>query len=81
MNVKEMSDADLEAASADLHKQHSELRGRIRAVTAELSQRSNVAQAKRLLATMGDPQRRALLQVIKAEGIKSEEAVGIPGGS
>lgn len=52
----------------------------VKAVAHDILDRKNAEEAAmQKLATMSEPERAALLQVMQAEGIASEEAHGTPG--
>lgn len=72
---------ELEAEHASLNEQLAAVKAEFRAVAAALDEKRVIADAEARVELLSDSERTALLQVLKAEGIKSTAAVGTPGGS
>lgn len=87
--MAKISKADFEAMSVEELEQFIQerdeevqmLRNVKAAAHVVLDQKNLEAQALAKLETMSDPERAALLQVLKADGISSAEKVGAPESS
>ncbi len=71
-----MSADDIEAELQSLSVQKDEIRDRQRALTAALDSKRGQEDAERRVAALSDPEKAALAQVLKAEGVKPRSAVG-----
>lgn len=77
--LQAMSPEELEKFIQERDEEVQKLR-EIKAVAHVILDEKNLdAQAKAKLEMMSDPERKALLQVLKADGIKTEEKAGTPG--
>lgn len=72
--------AQLDAENEALSAERAGIQARQRELVARRDKVSAALDAKRLAATLSDPQKAALAQHIKAEGIAPTSAVGTPGG-
>lgn len=71
-----MSDEKLEALWVELAEVRLELLEGHKRVIRERDSRQNAKAAADRVAAMSDPERVALLQVLTADGVRSEEKVG-----
>ena len=79
-DIDAMSLEELEALNQELMAEKESIRERQREVAAAMDARQAEADASRLMESMSEPQKAALAQVVKAEGIKPASKVGTPGG-
>ena len=79
LNLEELTTEELTDLRLVLQEEVGEVREIQADVAQIINQRLTQEAAERKLATMSDPEKRALLQTLKAKGIESEEAVGTPG--
>ena len=80
-NLSRLSIAELEAMLTDLHAQRKALAERKRGVARALDAKLVEQAARERLDAMSDVEKQALRQALRADGIQSGEAVGVPGGS
>jgi hypothetical protein len=78
-DYKNMSIEDLEKLNQDLMNQREAIKEEQRKIAAVLDEKCALRDAQRKAETMSDPEKAALLQILKPEGIRSEEKVGEPG--
>lgn len=75
-SLAKLTDEQLEsewtAAAKDLEK----LKERLRAYSQEHQTRETAKRAQQRLETMSDDEKRALVQMVEAQGISSEEGFG-----
>lgn len=81
VSYDQMSTDELVAENLRLSEQKEEIRARQLVINEEISKRATYESAARKLETMNDPEKEALVQMIKAEGIPSAEKVGEPGAN
>jgi len=68
-----MTDEELQTAQRDLSKQRRDLKEQQGLVSKELDNREMARRANKQVDRMSDPEKDALLQVLKPTGIESEE--------
>ena len=78
MDVRAMTDDELQALAVELEAERAAVRERAAAVRREISRRSVDAKLARL-AEGYTAEQLARLQEIKAAGVASAEAFGVPG--
>lgn len=71
----------LEERRAKIEGERRRLKRHHRAVVKVLGERAAERRIADLIATMGDAEKRALLQQLQASGVESAEVVGTPGAS
>jgi len=74
-NLASMTNAELEAESAELYAQRQVVSAEMGAISAELGRRGEAARLARLAAGF-TAEELAAMQTIKALGVPSEEAFG-----
>lgn len=77
--LKNMTAEELESRYQEIEGERAALQVEAREVRAEIDRRAAEAEAVRKLATMSDPEKAALMQMLEAQGIQSAEAFGTPG--
>ena len=78
-DLTELTDKQLESEWTKAAKQFEEVKNLCREYAAENQRRAADREAERLMNSMGDAEKSALVQRIQAEGIESQESVN--GGS
>lgn len=79
--LKSMSIPALEKHINALDGDRQQIRANMIEAHALLDKKNTQEAARRRLETLSDPEKAALLQELKTEGVKSEAAVGMPGAS
>jgi spore coat protein CotF len=74
-----MTEDELVAKRLELQAQKDALRDEMLAIGQVLGAKRRARKAAELAATMSDPQKRALLQVLQTEAVESTATVGTPG--
>lgn len=75
MNYEDMSLDQLEKFNQDAMNKRDKIKEEQRKIVAVMDAKSIMEEAKKKAATMSDPAKVALLQVLRPEGIESEETV------
>lgn len=75
-NYDTMTVEELEAAIAEINAQRAVLKAQAVAVHAVLDAKNVLASTAKKLATMSDAEKSALVQMINAEAVQSNGAVG-----
>lgn len=78
-NYDQMSVDELEKAIQNMAAEVREIKKEQKLAHLALDAKITAAEVARKLALMSDAEKLALVQAIKAEGVKSGEGVGIPG--
>jgi ribosomal protein L29 len=73
--LKNMTVEELETHLQGLDEQKQDIRRQQLEAHAELDRLNAEADAERKLANMSEPERAAILQALKAEGVESTESV------
>ena len=73
--MRELTDAQLEREWTRKAKEFEKLKTELRDFSAEHQRRAAEARAAQLSESLSDDEKRALMQSMTAEGIKSKEAV------
>lgn len=78
MNYEQMTIEELEAFIAKINAERAVLKAQAVAVHAVLDAKNTTAAAAKKLATMSDAEKAALLQMIQAQSVASNGALGHP---
>lgn len=79
IELRKETTEQLEARRANIETERRRLKKQHRAVVKVLGERDAEKRITDLVATMGDAEKRALLQHLQAGGVESGEKVGTPG--
>lgn len=74
--LKNTSEDEIAARIAELRDARDKAREDLKVLIVELDRRQAIVDAKAKAATLSDAEKKALVQIINAEGVKSEEKVG-----
>jgi hypothetical protein len=79
VELRDKSTRELVELRASFEQGRRELKRKHRAIVKVLGERDAEQQVADMVSAMSDATKRALLQRLQAEGVVSEEAVGVPG--
>lgn len=74
-SLETLTDKQLETEWTKTAKEYDKVKAQLKAFSEESQRRAAQARADQLMESLGDEEKRALLQSMKAQGIDSEERV------